>query len=113
MKSIKILSVSYVACSVFLGPTIVFYALGRGKVGTDCSDASWDVIPQSVKAAYYHEAAVIMAISSVIMVGLGTFIIFRLLNRKRDAGAVILASVVGIIAVGYLLILIQANSWGC
>lgn len=113
MKSIKILSVSYVACSVFLGPTIVFYALGRGKVGTDCSDASWDVIPQSVKAAYYHEAAVIMAISSTALLALGAFLIYRLLKGNRDIRTIILTSLVGVVTAGHLLVLVQANTWNC
>lgn len=109
----KILSSIYVVCSIFIGPSIVFYALGRGKAGMDCSEATWYAIPQSVKAAYYHEAALIMGISSAVMLALGTFLVYRLLKSKRDVGTTILTCLVGVVMAGYLLILIEANNWNC
>lgn len=113
MKSIKTFGIIYVISSIFIGPSIVFYALGRGKDGIDCSEGTWDAITESAKAAYYHEAAIIMALSSAIMLGLGSVLIFQLLKGKKGAGAITLSFLIGIIMVGYLLILVQANNWNC
>lgn len=113
MKRIKNLSSVYVITSIFLGPAIVFYALGRGKDGMDCSEGSWNAITQAAKNEYFHEAAVIMAISSAIMLGLGAYLIYQLLSSKKDVGVFLLALLMTIVMAGYLLVMFQANSWNC
>ena len=113
MKSIKRIGVVYALASIVLGPVIFGWSLGRGKIGGDCSDPTWDSVSKAAKAAYYHEAATIMTISSSILLLIGGIIIFKLLSKPSDAKRILIAVLVGLMMVGYALMLASANSWNC
>lgn len=113
MKSAKSLALVYSIISIFIGPGIVLYALGRGKVGTDCSDSSWLSVSSAAKDAYYADAAIIMVLASMIMLILGVFLVLRLLKERQKRKAFPWVSLVVVMMLGYTLIHTYANSWNC
>ena len=113
MLKIKSLAIIYSLSSIVLGPSIVFYALGRGKVGMDCSDSTWTAVGETTKNIYYNQASLIMIISSVVMLLLGGIILYLLRKQPKIKTNIILAFIVGIMMCGYVLILVNANTWNC
>lgn len=103
----------YPLASLIVGPAVVFYALGRGKAGMDCSDSSWRTVTESAKNAYYNEAAMIMLGASAVMLVVGGALLFRLVRVDKGRRGMILALLVGVAMAGYALILVSATSWNC
>lgn len=113
MPSTKQLAFAYSILSIFIGPGIISYALGRDRVGTDCSDTSWEAVSKTVKNAYYEDAAEIMIVASSIMLILGIVLLIRLLytgSNRRNLGLICLLA---FMLLGYACIFLLADSWNC
>ena len=103
----------YFLASIIVGPGLLFYALSRNRVGTDCSDSSWLNVPQMAKDSYYSEAELIMSIGSLVMIAIGFILIYKLLKQKHTVNEISLLFLVGTVMLGYTVILLTAGTWNC
>jgi hypothetical protein len=110
---LKRVAVLYSFGSVFIGPAIISFALGRGRVGGDCSDSTWDHVPAAVQDAYYHQAAIISATGAILMLLVGATILYFLIRRPKSAVSITLIALVLLMLAGYTLILCSSSSWNC
>lgn len=111
----------YAIASVFIGPALVFFS-SKHPSGWDCYDSSWYVdgaktIPVAQRELIYQHDARFMAPVATIMTILGILLLCNVLYRAAKAKqllqAIVPATLIVFMLLGYGMIIAVATSGWC